>query len=149
MIWGSTMTTVRDVAGHILRKQGSMSAMKLQKLSYYSQAWHLVWEDKPLFDDRIEAWANGPVAPALYDIHRHEFTVTEQHIPDPKPLTPEQESTVNEVLRFYGERSAWELSHLTHSEDPWRLARAGTPDGARSNVEISTGSMAMYYGALT
>jgi uncharacterized phage-associated protein len=24
--------------------------MKLQKLAYYSQAWHLVWEEETLFD---------------------------------------------------------------------------------------------------
>jgi hypothetical protein len=30
-----------------------MSAYKLQKLVYYSQAWHLVWADEPLFAARI------------------------------------------------------------------------------------------------
>jgi uncharacterized phage-associated protein len=34
-------------------------ALKLQKLLYYSQAWHLVWEDTPLFTARIEAWIDG------------------------------------------------------------------------------------------
>ena len=38
--------TVFDVANYILNKQGSMSAMKLQKLVYYSQAWSLVWDDE-------------------------------------------------------------------------------------------------------
>ena len=35
-----------DVADYILQEHGAMSAMKLQKLVYYAQAWHLVWEDK-------------------------------------------------------------------------------------------------------
>ena len=48
--------TAIDVAAYILSKQGDMPAMKLQKLVYYSQAWSLVWDDKPLFRDRIEAW---------------------------------------------------------------------------------------------
>ena len=34
-----------DVAAYILRKQGTLPAMKLQKLVYYSQAWSLVWDD--------------------------------------------------------------------------------------------------------
>ena len=38
-----------DVAAYILRKQGAMPAMKLQKLAYYSQAWSLVWDDESLF----------------------------------------------------------------------------------------------------
>lgn len=53
------MATVLDVASYILEKQGGTTAMKLQKLCYYSKAWHLVWEERPLFTNRIEAWVNG------------------------------------------------------------------------------------------
>lgn len=60
------MANVRDVADYILAQRGPMSAMKLQKLVYYSQAWHLTWAEEPIFDARIEAWANGPVVPLLY-----------------------------------------------------------------------------------
>ena len=59
-----------DVADYILAKKGTMSAMKLQKLVYYAQAWHLVWEDKELFPEEIQAWANGPVVPSLYTLHQ-------------------------------------------------------------------------------
>ena len=44
------MATVFDVARYILEKYGPLSAMKLQKMVYYSQAWSLVWDDAPLFD---------------------------------------------------------------------------------------------------
>jgi len=143
------MTTVRDVAAYILREQGSMTAMKLQKLSYYSQAWHLVWEDKPLFHDRIEAWANGPVAPALYQLHRGHFEVTPTMISSDTPLDPDEVSTIEAVLGYYAEMTAWDLSRLTHSEDPWRDARSDLPPGARSASEITPASMAEYYGALS
>lgn len=49
------MATVHDVAAYILAKHGPMTAMKLEKLVYYSQAWSLVWDDKPLFRSKIEA----------------------------------------------------------------------------------------------
>lgn len=143
------MTTVHDVAAYVLRKQGAMSAMKLQKLAYYSQAWHLVWEDEPLFDNRIEAWANGPVAPELYVSHRGHFQVTSDLFPNVPALTAKQQSTIDSVLRFYGSRTAWDLSNLTHHEDPWRNARNGLQDGVRSNAEILPSSMAEYYGSLT
>jgi uncharacterized phage-associated protein len=58
------MVSVDDVAAYILEQRGPMSAMKLQKLVYYSQAWSLVWEDRPLFREEIQAWASGPVVPA-------------------------------------------------------------------------------------
>ena len=60
---------VDGVLAHYL--EGRMgAAMKLQKLVYYAQAWSLVWDEAPLFHARIEAWSNGPVAPALYREHR-------------------------------------------------------------------------------
>jgi uncharacterized phage-associated protein len=47
------MTTAYDVAAYILRKKGEMTAMKLEKLVYHSQAWSLVWDEEPLFHERI------------------------------------------------------------------------------------------------
>ncbi len=43
--------------------------MKIQKLVFYAQAWHLGLKDSPLFDDDVFAWPWGPVVPAIY----HEF----------------------------------------------------------------------------
>ena len=57
-----------------------MTTMKLQKLIYYSQAWSLVWDEKPLFAERIEAWANGPVCPDLYNLHRGRYTVDDEEM---------------------------------------------------------------------
>jgi len=54
--------------------------MKLQKLCYYAQAWHMVWEDETLFDEDFQAWANEPVCRSLYASHRREFMV--HTIPD-------------------------------------------------------------------
>jgi uncharacterized phage-associated protein len=141
------VASVIDVAEYILKQRGPMPAMKLQKLCYYSQAWSLVWDDRALFRDRIEAWANGPVAPSLYDKHRGEFTV-ETVGGDPGKLSDAQRETINAVLGFYGERSSQWLSDLTHSEEPWRAARRGLAPGARGTEEITRASMAEYYGAL-
>jgi hypothetical protein len=41
-----------------------MGAMKLHKILYYCQAWSLVWDDKPLFRERIEAWVTVPLSVA-------------------------------------------------------------------------------------
>ena len=41
--------TVHDSVAYILSKLGQMPAVKLHKLLYYSQAWSLVWDDRPLF----------------------------------------------------------------------------------------------------
>jgi uncharacterized phage-associated protein len=142
------MATVLDVAAYILKKHGSMPAMKLQKLVYYSQAWSLVWDDKPLFRSNIEAWANGPVAPKLYEAHRGKFEVSKIADGDATALTKEQKETVDAVLKFYGDKTSQWLSDLTHEEDPWRKARKGIPAGSRSNAVITHAAMLEYYSKL-
>lgn len=142
------MATVLDVAAYILQRRGPMSAMKLQKLVYYSQAWSLVWDERPLFAERIEAWANGPVTPELYNRHRGQFTVSEIVGGDPRKLDRDSQETIDAVLAYYGDKSAQWLSDLTHLETPWRDARKGLPDGASSSEEITVASMAEYYSSL-
>ena len=141
------MPTVHDVAAYILNRNGQMTAMKLQKLVYYCQAWSLVWDEKPLFPEKIEAWANGPVVPELYYRHRDMFNVSSWS-GDPDVLAPEEVETVNSVLDFYGKQSSQWLSDLTHQEDPWRDARKGLLPGQRGSKEITLAAMAEYYGSL-
>lgn len=144
------MATVHDVAAYILSKQGAMSAMKLQKLCYYSQAWNLVWEEEPLFQERIEAWANGPVVRELYAEHRGHFGVTKDLLTrgDAMMLTERERQNVDIVLEFYGDRPAHELSELTHREAPWKEARGDLAPGATSQTEITPTAMHEFYDGL-
>lgn len=148
------MANALDVAAHIVAELGApVTAMKLQKLVYYSYAWHLVWEERPLFPDRIEAWANGPVVPSLYDLHRGSFTVDPGSFPggDPGRLTKAERESVQAVIDAYGGKSAHELSELTHSEAPWRATRerAGLAVGERGRAPISDADMFEFYDGLT
>lgn len=143
------MASVFDVAKYILQKRGEMTAMKLQKLVYYSQAWSLVWDEKPLFPETIRAWANGPVVPDLYYVHKGAFIVSEGSFPgDPENLTKDEKETIDAVLGTYANRSAQWLSELTHREAPWKNAREGLGIGERSNREIAHSAMVEYYESL-
>lgn len=139
------MASAHDVAAYILRKKGEMTAMKLQKLVYYSQAWSLVWDEEPLFRERIEAWVNGPVVPALYREHRGQFKLSSWPKGDPKALTREQRQTIDAVLDYYSNKPSQWLSDLTHREAPWVKARKGLEPGDLGTREISHASMAEYY----
>src|SRR5262245_51603848 len=133
-------TNVLDVAAYLLEKHGPMTAMKLQKLVYYAQAWSLVWDEKALFAEKIFAWANGPVVRRLYDAHRGRFKLRDGDIAgDPEKLTAQQRETADAVLKYYGDKSAQWLSDLTHRELPWRDARASAAlrPGERGDVEIT------------
>src|SRR6185312_11159650 len=111
-----TPVSADDVAAYVISKTGRITAMKLQKLLYYAQAWALVWDEAPLFAETIEAWANGPVAPHIYERHRGLFDVTDWPAGDPSKLSPDQQETIDAVLGFYGHKSAQWLSDLTHEE---------------------------------
>lgn len=123
--------------------------MKLQKLVYYSQAWHLVWEDKPLFSEIIEAWANGPVVPVLYKIHKGHFSLGPKFFGgDIENLSEKNKSVIDRVLTFYADKDSQWLSELTHLEEPWKLARQGLSDGERGDRPITLESMSEYYGRI-
>ncbi len=142
------MASVHDVASKILMDCDAISTMKFQKLAYYAQAWHLVWDEEPLFTESIEAWAAGPVVPSLYQKHRGRYSVDSWEWGDPTQLTETERGTVEEVVGSYGRLNGRQLSHLTHNERPWLDARSGLPPGARSNAVIDLDSMADYYSAI-
>lgn len=143
------MGTIFDTAKYVLEQRGRMSTMKLQKLCYYAQAWSLVWDDTPLFDEDFEAWANGPVCPPLFFYSQGEFSIPAEKMKgDSNRLDENQKDTINKVLDYYGDKNAQWLSQLTHMEGPWQDARKGIPAGTPCNELITKESMAMYYGGL-
>jgi uncharacterized phage-associated protein len=125
-----------------------MPTMKLHKLVCYAQAWSLVWDERPLFEDPIEAWANGPVAPALYAVHRGWFDVDQVPGGDADRLDALGRETIDAVLATYGGDTAYTLSVMTHREQPWKVARGDLPDGVPGHTVISPASLAEYYGSL-
>ena len=143
------LVSVFDVVAYILEKCGAMSAMKLQKLCYYAQAWSLVWEDEPLFHERIEAWTNGPVIPVLYQRHKGIFKIEVGSLGgNSKILADTQKETINAVCDAYSKLNAQQLSDLTHSEAPWQKARTRLNPFERGHEEISLADMSEYYSSL-
>ena len=142
------MANVFDVAAYILEKYGEMTAMRLQKLCYYSQAWSLAWEEEPLFNERIEAWINGPVVPRLYAAHRKQYRVSKLPHGNADNLTCEPKDTIDKIVSHYGQFNAQELSNITHMEAPWQIARRGLSENERGKSEIPLVTMGEYYASL-
>lgn len=141
--------SVFDVAAYILAKLGTLSTIKLQKLVYYCQAWSLVWDDAPLFPERIEAWVNGPVVRELFSYHRGIFQITSLPIGVPERLNSTQKETIDAVIDFYGKKTGQQLVEISHLEAPWQLARRGMDKDERGETEISLESMAEYYTSIS
>lgn len=144
------VVSVFDVACYIMSKVKQCTTMKLQKLLYYCQAWYLVWNERPLFRENIEAWANGPVIRELYNFHKGLFTITESmmNLGNPNRLSKEQKEDVDSVLKAYEPRSSQWLIEQTHLERPWQDARKGLSPNERGHVVITHAAMAEYYSSL-
>lgn len=144
------MAAIFDVAKYILTKSKRMSTWKLQKLCYYSQAWHLAWTERPLFDEDFEAWANGPVCSELFHAHQGKFSVGIDDFVrgNPEALTEDEKDSVNVVLHDYGDMEPYDLRELSHNEAPWKNTRNGLPEGAKCRTVITKESMGEYYGNL-
>ena len=144
------MANVFDAANYILEEIGIISAIKLQKLVYYSQAWHLVWREEELFGENFESWANGPVVRELYNLHRGMFKVDTDSFTqgNSNNLTDDQKDTIDRVLKFYGDKTGQWLSNLTHKETPWRESRGSLEPMENCNNIITQASIAEYYSAL-
>jgi len=100
----------------------NITNLKLQKLLYYQQGYHLAQFDKPLFDENVEAWMYGPVVPVAYDYFQQYGA---QILPVEKDviiLPDEEESLFYQVYDAYREFSAIGLMNMTHREKPWTEA---------------------------
>lgn len=152
--------TYRTIAKYFLSFANSkgelMTNLKLQKLLYYAQAWHLANYSKSLFEEDFEAWVHGPVIPELYikfkkkgyyagtpikSSFRLETIESEIDVID-KNIKP----YLRELSSVYFSCGAYQLELMTHKEDPWIRARKGFEPDERCNVIITKESMQEYYG---
>lgn len=144
------MPNVFDVAKYIAQKQDSLTPMKLQRLCYYAQAWSLVWDDEPLFDEDFQSWESGPVCVELF---LKTYNISHIHADDisgnTDNLTSSQKNNVDSVLEYYGGHNAEWLSQLSKMEEPWIQVRNKGTDAKSRIQDIPKDSMKIYYSSLS
>jgi uncharacterized phage-associated protein len=128
--------------------------LKLQKLLYYIQAWHLAFHDKRLFDGDFQAWIHGPVNREIYDRFKNTkglyseitvYDIADEFFGD--KMTEFEKKHIDSVLEVYAGLPSFELEKMTHNEDPWIAARAGYKPTERCERAISNDLMRDYYRA--
>lgn len=126
------MAEVRHVAEYFISLSEestplAITPLKLQKLLYYSQAYHLRDHRVPLFHEAIYAWEHGPVVPQIYRKYKNFGYLTIPHtdfeyadlITNEQKLNDDEIATINEVWEQLGHLDGKTLEELTHQEDPW------------------------------
>jgi uncharacterized phage-associated protein len=147
------MATAIDVAKFLIQLAASedepdlLSHLRLQKLLYYVQGWSLALRSVPMFPERIEAWAHGPVVRDLYrEFAQYGFEVIPpEHFNEPANLEDDEAELTAEVWEGYKGYSATSLRTMTHSESPWRNAHAGYGPAARCEEEITCESLREFF----
>lgn len=118
------MLKVQDVAEYFLSLAGTgIDHMKLQKLCYLAQAYHLAMYGGRLFDGAFRAFKWGPVSEQLWRQHRYTPGLI-RPTGAPPELEESESSLLEAVFARYGHHSGMELSRITHRDGPFKVAWA-------------------------
>ncbi len=144
-------------------KEGKpLSNMKLQKLLYFAQGHSLSLLGEPIITDEAQAWDYGPVYPEVYHAFKHFGAGSiqkplahpffdpeggDEHDPWAAPNDPKDRAFLKAVWNAYSNKSAVQLSEMSHvSNGPWEKARKASPNAR--HVVIPKDSIATYFKGL-
>jgi len=126
-----------------------LTPLRLQKLLYYVQGWSLAIRERPMFSERIEAWANGPVVRDVYRefsaFARRSIVPEDVETESGPDLTDEEKEFIHSVWEALKGHSASSLWKMTHEEPTWLNARNGAAPTDRCDEEISHESMRTFF----
>lgn len=146
------------VWNYVAARLKSFTHLKLHKILYFVQGYHLAYFDAPLFKEDFQAWVHGPVLPTLYSSlkktvqkNMHDkLAITDETAKKyikvfEKAATPEQVSLIKDIVKSFGKFDGYQLEAITHSQEPWIAARNGIDLAAPSSAIIPKKAMKSYF----
>lgn len=164
--------SAKAIANYFLAKareaNRELTPMKLQKLVYFAQGWHLAVRNRPLIDEQVEAWKFGPVVRTLYrefsefgdrPIDREatrwikgkgipciEVTPSLADRPEDAEFTAK---FLDRVWDIYGDYTAIQLSNLTHEPGtPWDATQRKYGGAIPLGTDIPQDEIRSYFRSL-
>jgi uncharacterized phage-associated protein len=120
----------------------NISNLKLQKLLYYAQGFHLAMQGESLFPESLVAWKHGPVVRPIWRKYKacgfNAIARPENYQAD--DYAPEIRELLDAVYATYGQFTPKRLEQMTHKEPPWQKT---PPNGA-----IDLGLLQDYFSKL-
>ena len=140
-----TAEIVADLIIEFCHEHGDLiTNLRLQKLLYYAQAWHLAMHEKPLFLDRIEAWGNGPIQPDVYAKFARFGHQQLDHETSDWKVAKHVSNHIADLMRAYGHLSSFDLEMVSRDEEPWKAARNRITETDKT-PEVSRDLMMRFY----
>jgi uncharacterized phage-associated protein len=135
-----------------------MTQLKLQKMLYYIQGYHMALYGTKAFSAPIKAYDNGPVVSSFYG-------VLKEHVPSRKVVTSAILCTAlglsgvlcleedllnisNKVFDELGSKTALELRQMTHEESPWIAHQTSSYPDKADGEEITEMELMDYFSPL-
>ena len=114
--------TISELSDYILATctNKQITYMKLQKLAYYVKAWTLVAGYPVITDAEFEKWQFGPVNLTVYNEYKAYGSRVIKEKTNPPVLEPGDKKIIDFILENYCDYSAFDLSTMTHNEEPWQ-----------------------------
>ena len=100
----------------------NLTNMKLQKILYYLQGFHLALFNEVLFEEEIEAWKYGPVISKEYytfKVYGNNSIIVPETNHSFDYLRDKQKKFINKVYGYFRQFSPVKMMELTHEESPW------------------------------
>jgi uncharacterized phage-associated protein len=141
-----------DIAEYFVKLAKSegqgVDPMKLLKLTYIAHGWYLGFNDKPLFENEVQAWKYGTVIPELYHVIKRYgngyVDIDTLDLYTENKLKDKDKSFLETIWRHYKQFSGGQLSDKTHEAGtPWETTYNGL-----HNVTIPTERIKDYYKQL-
>lgn len=141
------MYNVIDLSAYIINRtldQGyTITALKLQRILYFMQAYFLINLNKPAFSDEIEAWDSGPTIKAVWEKHwvYNYACLFRQNEPTIDFESSDEQKLIDHVINKcmpYGSHTL--LSMLNCEGSPWA--------SSRNSITIPVAKIKSYYETL-
>jgi uncharacterized phage-associated protein len=124
---GNQLLGVQKIADYLVKNVDeengdNITNLKLQKLLYYAQGFHLAMQNgTPLFRENIVAWPHGPAVIPVWKKHKgcsfNPIAASSEF--NEEDYAPEVRELLDAIYSTYGQFTAPKLRDMTHVEPPW------------------------------
>jgi putative zinc finger/helix-turn-helix YgiT family protein len=144
----SVENKIESASNYIIKNSVEITPLALQKLLYFTQAFHKVFTGNFIFDEDCEAWVHGPVYREIYFKYKdHGYNPIEDSMRQFEcfDLTQNERDIIDAVINYFGCYSGKVLENMTHFEAPWKETRNGLSEEVVSNRIIGKEIIERYF----
>lgn len=139
---------IGSACNYIISNSVEITPLALQKLLYFTQAYHKVFSGNFMFDEDCEAWVHGPVYRDIYFKYKdHGYNPIEDSLKrfECFDLSENEREIIDAVINYFGCYSGKVLEKMTHFEAPWKETRNGLAEEEVSNRIINKDIIERYF----